>query len=267
MRVTSRRLRSALSTFKPLLKGKNGSSTAREWVSYLRGELAWLADALGGPRDAEVVRDEITALLAGEPAELVDPVAEARVGSSLQARHDTAFQKLLLTLSSERYLALLDDLDLLVQADIWGKEGRRPAVEVLPGLLRRTFGRTVRCAVHAEAMGPAQDDYEPALHEVRKAAKRTRYAADAVVGVLGKPVRRFTRRLSVVQECLGVLQDSVVIRAELLALAEAAAAEGEPTFTYGRLHALQQGAADRAIAAFATAWAQAEGAEQELPNC
>ena len=51
MRVATRRLRSALTTFKPLF--------AADVVRPLRDELKWLAGELGAARDAEVMRDRV----------------------------------------------------------------------------------------------------------------------------------------------------------------------------------------------------------------
>src|SRR5262249_14590139 len=48
MRVGCRRLRSDLRTFAPLLD--------KAWVARLRTELGWIAEVLGGARDAEVLR-------------------------------------------------------------------------------------------------------------------------------------------------------------------------------------------------------------------
>ena len=52
MRVAARRLRSALKTFGPLLDP--------EWAGSLRAELKWLADALAGARDNEVLLERLT---------------------------------------------------------------------------------------------------------------------------------------------------------------------------------------------------------------
>jgi len=48
------------------------------------------------------------------------------------------------------------------------------------------------------------------LHEVRKAAKRARYAAESVEGVYGAPARRFAEAMQELQDVLGEHQDSVV---------------------------------------------------------
>ena len=58
MRVATRRLRSALTTFKPLF--------AADVVRPLRGELKWLAGELGAARDAEVMRDRVRSAVEAE---------------------------------------------------------------------------------------------------------------------------------------------------------------------------------------------------------
>src|SRR5436190_23325302 len=50
-RVATRRLRSDLRTFSPLLDG--------EWLEALRDELRWLGAALGAVRDADVLADRL----------------------------------------------------------------------------------------------------------------------------------------------------------------------------------------------------------------
>ena len=52
--------------------------------------------------------------------------------------------------------------------------------------------------------------------------------------------------MEALQEVLGAHQDALVVQAVLVELADAAAAAGEDTFTYGRLHAREQARADEA---------------------
>jgi CHAD domain-containing protein len=75
------------------------------------------------------------------------------------------------------------------------------------------------------------------LHDVRKAAKRARYAAESVVAVFGKPAVRLATRMEKLQETLGEHQDSVVARQVIRELAVAAAGAGENGFTFGLLYA------------------------------
>jgi CHAD domain-containing protein len=81
-----------------------------------------------------------------------------------------------------------------------------------------------------------------------------RYATEAVMPVIGKPAARLQRRLSDVQDLLGIHQDTVVARAALRDLAVAAQAEGGNGFTYGLLHAAEARRAADAQAALPSAW-------------
>lgn len=102
----------------------------------------------------------------------------------------------------------------------------------------------------AEAAAAA-DDAAVALHSARKAAKRLRYAAEAVEPVGGKAARRLVRDARRVTSRLGELQDTMVSRSELLGLARAAdAGGGEPTFVCGRLHAREEARAERVASAY-----------------
>ena len=74
------------------------------------------------------------------------------------------------------------------------------------------------------------------MHDSRKAAKRARYAADALVPVDGKPARRLSKRMKQIQSELGGHQDTVMARAALRDLALRARRAGENAFTYGLLY-------------------------------
>ncbi|HEY3545419.1 MAG TPA: CHAD domain-containing protein, partial [Propionicimonas sp.] len=69
LRIAARRIRSALTTYAPVL--------APDGVDDLRAELRWLGQALSGARDAQVLRSHLDEVLAGEPEDLVlGPVRE-----------------------------------------------------------------------------------------------------------------------------------------------------------------------------------------------
>jgi len=71
MRVATRRMGSALATYRPLLDGRRSDE--------IRAELRWLAGLLGAARDAEVMRLRLTELVAKEPEELRDVTAIERL--------------------------------------------------------------------------------------------------------------------------------------------------------------------------------------------
>ena len=250
MRVATRRLRSALATFRPLFD--------RTVTDPLRAELAWLGDVLGAARDSEVIRDQLQALLAAEPPNLILGPAAKRIETTMNDRHATAHQAAVTALDDQRYFTLLDALDRLVSQPPLAATARTPGGDeapvhtVLP-LVARTWTRMTRLHKRIEhaaehvADPPAEkagvDDQvsrDRLLHELRKAAKRARYAAEAVAPVYGRKAHEWAARMEAIQESLGNHQDTVVIREQLRDIALAAHLDGEDTFIYGRLHALEQ---------------------------
>jgi CHAD domain-containing protein len=79
------------------------------------------------------------------------------------------------------------------------------AADVLPVLVRRPW-KHLQQAV--DQLG--EDPPDEALHEIRIRAKRMRYAAEAVAGVIGKPARQLAVAVAGVQGVLGDMQDAVV---------------------------------------------------------
>jgi CHAD domain-containing protein len=247
MRVATRRLRSALATFRPLLD--------RTETDPLRAELRWLAGVLGAARDAEVMHDRLRRLVAAEPRDLVLGEAQQRIDAVMVERHRTAHDQVLAELDGERYLRLLAALDDLVARPPFRPEAADDASQVLPRLVRRTWRRLDRAMTAAQAAprGAAQDEL---LHEVRKDAKRSRYAAEAVQPLFGAPAARYAEAVAELQESLGDFQDGVVTREVLRELATGGRRAGRDAFTFGRLHALEQVKAEAAVAA----WPEARAA-------
>ncbi|MFD0482703.1 CHAD domain-containing protein [Kineococcus sp. GCM10028916] len=236
MRVATRRLRSALRTFQPLL----GAPT-----KPLRDELRWLAAELGRARDAEVLRDRLVQAVASldvAPEDQPDDPAATgavpqRVAEQLGSDYRRAHDQVLLELDSERYQRLLDTLQEFVEHPATSPKARRPAGRELPKRVARTY-RTLAGLVAAAQDAPAGRERDELFHEARKAAKQVRYAAEAVAVVFGKDAKRFAAATTAVQEVLGEHQDSVVTRERLADLA--ARAEPEVAFAYGRLFAQEE---------------------------
>ena len=244
MRVATRRLRSALRTFGPLLD--------RAQTDPIRDELRWLSDVLGAPRDTEVMHARLRSLIAAEPPDLVlGPVLD-RVDQVLGARYAHAHAAAVRELDGARYLALLDVLHELAEDPPFSERAGGSVQDVLAPLVRRTWTRldtTMRQAERSPA-GPAQDEL---LHDARKLAKACRYAAEAVAPAFGRKATRFAAAMTALQEVLGEFQDGVVTRAVLRELGAASSKSGENGFTFGRLHGLEQARAD----ATAAGWPQA----------
>lgn len=230
MRVATRRLRSALSTYRPLLE--------REHTDPLRDELQWLGHLLGGARDAEVMKWRLQDLVAAQPAGTVHGPVGARVERELHERHKVAHADLMAGLDSDRYIRLLDALDdLVAHPPLTGRAGKNARKE-LPALVGRAAAKVDRAArvVHDSPDPQARDRR---LHEVRKTAKQARYAAESAAPVVGEPASGLAKRMEALQDVLGEHQDSVTARELVLELSVAAHLGGENGFTYGVLHAAE----------------------------
>jgi CHAD domain-containing protein len=233
MRVASRRLRSVLQTFRAVLPPES--------TEHLRGELKWLGEVLGAARDGEVMTGHLQDLLDQVPPELVLGPVVADVAGQLAPRRAAAVRAAVRALDSPRYLALLDELDALLAAPPATPAAAGPA-RSLRADVARAARRLRKRARRAEGLpdGPERDT---ALHETRKAAKRARYAADALTPSAGKPAARFAAQMKQLQTVLGDHHDTVVARAVIRDLAVRAHLAGDNAFTYGLLYQLDAGAA------------------------
>jgi len=206
MRVSARRARSVLATYSPLLE--------REDVATLRDELQWVGSTLGEARDAEVLQARIEGLLAAQPGSPDKELVARRIGAVLSERRTQGRSSTIDVLDSERYARLLESLTRLtaLAPDQWsdlGDGGREVA-----GLVLRDWKRFRRRA-RAAAAAPPGDERDAALHDVRKAAKRLRYAAESAVPVLGRRAVALAASCELLQDLLGEHHDSAVAR-ELL---------------------------------------------------
>jgi CHAD domain-containing protein len=227
MRVTTRRLRAVLQAF-PLVLPE--AATRR-----VRDELRWLGHVLGDARDLEVLDQYLQTALADLPVELVVGPARARVTAHFAAGQAAAREAVLAALDSERYFALLDDLDRLLAEPPQTAAAALPAEVVLPQAVAHAFRRTKR-RMRRAGRAPAGTERDVALHEARKAAKRARYAADATEPAIGRQARRFARRMKTVQSVLGDHQDAVTARAVAREIGMQAHLAGENAFSFGVLN-------------------------------
>ena len=227
MRVTTRRLRAALQAFPMVLP--------KQATAGLRDELRWLGQVRGDARDAEVLEQHFQAALADLPTELVIGPAKARVTMHFAPEQAAARKAVLKALDSRRYFRLLDDLDRLTDHPPQTAAATADADQVLPRAVARAYRRTKRRMGQA-MRAPACPARDIALHEARKAAKRARYAADAVEPVFGKRARRFAKRMKAVQTVLGDHQDAVTARTVARDIGMQAHLAGENAFSFGLLN-------------------------------
>ena len=246
MRVATRRMRSALATYRKLQEDA-------DTVKFLRDELKWLAGVLGQARDAEVMHERLKDMVAQEPVELVMGPVTRRIDIELGADYQRAHAKVLEALDDQRYFHLIDALESMLAAPPLAPLASKPANKVIPKLIKRDIKR-LRAAVQDAEHHPAGRSDHPALHEARKDGKRLRYAAEAAAPVNPHRAARLADAAHGVQKILGDHQDSVVTRELLRRLGAEAFLQGENGFSYGRLHALEQSVALDAEARFHRVW-------------
>lgn len=235
MRVATRRLRSALATFRSLF--------AEGSVEPLRAELKWLGEVLGRARDAEVMRLRLRQDAEAQPAELIVGPVLRRIDLELKQEYKEAHQAVVEALDGERYLELVTALEAFVADPPFAERASLPAKDEVAKLVRKSYRRVERAAAVVDGTETASGDavgHDHPLHEVRKAAKRARYAAESVQPVVGKPAKQLADAMEDIQETLGDHQDSVVERVWLRDLGMRAHLAGENPWTFGRLHGLAE---------------------------
>lgn len=226
LRVTARRLRSALKVFAPLLDVA--------WADQLRKELAWIAGELGAARDNEVLELRLLTGLSKIDAKGTAQAAAVvrrelnRGGRSIATDVATAMQ-------SDRYLALLDALVAAASAPRLSAAASATAAEALPPLMRSTWRRLARSVRSLRQNGP-----DEAWHATRIRAKQARYAADALVPVFGRPAKRLAAQLELVTELLGAHQDAAVAADAAASLATGEGVSGRGGYALGLLHEAQR---------------------------
>jgi CHAD domain-containing protein len=284
-RVAVRRLRSCLKTFRRAFEP--------EPSDHLVIELTWIGGLLGAARDAQVIADEIsdsfgrtrhvlgdlsqpersvpqTATAADEYRALADeitwiggllgvkrtsPVGADRIEKGIDGvrRVDDdvreARSALDAALMSDRYGVLLDEIAAFAFTPPFrsGDRGNRWLVR----RLRREIEQTTNLVGRAlTSTGSARD---AALHEVRKGAKRVRYAAETLEPRYGKKARRIVSTFESIQATLGTHHDAIVTQA---VLSERLSIESDLPAEVGGSELLdrERDRARESDAAFAAAW-------------
>lgn len=201
-RVATRRLRSCLKQFRPVLDGTE--------LRALDAMLRELAGAMGEARDLDVFLKDLGADLAAAAGP-----GERRLEALLRAargRREAAYAKLRTMLDGPEFRRLVWFAIRLAALRDWGAEATAEASAPLRPFALSTLGRRWK-RLRKKGAGIESLDAE-ALHEIRLEAKRMRYAAELFAPLWpGKAARRFIKRLSAVQDALGIANDTHVARA------------------------------------------------------
>jgi CHAD domain-containing protein len=203
MRVAVRRARSALSVFRGALP-PGALDTVRDGLKVLGARL-------GPTRDWDVFADETApAICRALPG---DARLERLAGAAERRRRDC--QKALAAwLDSAEFRLIGIELAWFAAARFWHEAADPQSGELPAPLPLADFARGVLQYRHRKLVssGKRMEELDiPALHGVRLRAKQARYAAEMFATLHhGKAASRFIKRLGVLQQRLGVLNDGAV---------------------------------------------------------
>jgi len=182
-RVATRRLRSDLQTFGPLLRDEKA----------LRRDLRELGKLLGKVRDRDVFLLRLT-----REAEAVEALK-----SAWSQRREAEWDQLQKYVQSDAFTRLALELVTWACATPVRDDCEVPALEIMGPLVRQRWIKLAELA-----RGPEPDP--PTLHRIRILAKRVRYGAEVVAPVGGKRARRFARAAERLQDILGEYRDATI---------------------------------------------------------
>ncbi len=210
MRSATRRARSVLATFRKLFD--------KSAVKDLEAELKWLGRILGPARDAEVMLERLRRHILELPGEQRSGPFQELVERELVAAHNAGYKEVLTTMGTGRYYRVLGSLEDFRDHAPARPKAFRPARKLTAELVDRAARRvdSSRKSFKRAAGGTARDT---TLHQVRKDAKRLRYAAESVTSIHGKSARTLAKRARRLQKVLGDHQDSIMASAFLRTLA------------------------------------------------
>jgi triphosphatase len=212
MRVATRRLRAALDLFDEVLPVR---------AAAFRTELGWMAAALGSVRDLDVQLEALDAMseavvswgdVFGSDGH--DPLSD--LSSLLSRARDSARAGMLAALDSVRWDRLLNGMASMVRQGPLRRSAatRLPAAVAVPDLVGARHAAVMKAARRAKRTGVAAD-----FHRVRIRCKRLRYSLEFTAELYGGRTNRYTRRLTGLQNQLGLMQDAEVAAARLVELA------------------------------------------------
>jgi inorganic triphosphatase YgiF len=198
LRIGLRRLRSALSAFRPLAD----TPPLRE----LEGRAQALARSVGELRDADVLIEDIYAPVAGV---IADDTGLPRLRAALLAHRACARERVRSVLCSEQWSVLQLHFALWPRT-IDDAEGLSlPVAKFARSALRKRWRKVAESGAHLDDLNIEQ------RHAMRKGLKTLRYTAEFFATLYPQhTARRFIREIRSLQEVFGYLND--VVAAERL---------------------------------------------------
>lgn len=203
MRVGLRRLRAALSLFKPLIAGKE--------LETIKEDLKWLGGGLADARDFDVFLKKTV-----RPMEKDVPAGLPALEEDIEARRRKGFARARKLVQSPRYRRILLKTALWLTGGDWaaGADDIRrdlrqgPLCDMARDILTARTAKVIRKLKRLDEMDDRQ------RHKLRIAVKKLRYAVGFFESLFGHGDRRkhFVARLEQLQSALGRLNDIRVHR-------------------------------------------------------
>ncbi len=190
-RVALRRIRSNLRTFRLALDPT--------WGTALRAECAWYADLLGQARDLHIIRDIVTK---SGPA-VVGTEDVLALEAVVAERSDAVFADIRAERAKPRRFQLTEQMMVLWDGPEFKPKAERPAAEILPRMLLRTWS-DLRGASRTARKNPVDAN----LHRLRIRLKDLRYGCETVALVAGGPAQKTAKACERMTTKLGDLHDA-----------------------------------------------------------
>jgi CHAD domain-containing protein len=247
MRVATRRLRAGLSLFAEALPATS---------TRLHDELGWIGGVLGGVRDLDVELGQLDEWAAALPE--ADRQAIDALRQLLEEQRAAARTELLAALESRRYRAFVERFGRMLRSERIARSGPSavPARVAGADLIESRF-RPFRKA--AERIDPLT---EPAdYHRLRIRCKRLRYTLEFLADVYPQHARPLVKRLTALQDLLGLHQDAdvAVERLRLLAVERGGELPPATVFAMGEIAERYRRTAEELRARFPAAYSRTKG--------
>ena len=227
-------------------------------LGALRAELAWARSTVEESRALDGTVDVLEELVEDLDPTLRQGPVEARVGIVVASRTAERRDAVTAMLAQPEWTSLLAHADQLVlTAPIAGHKPKQ-ATKILARALADAdaAAREAADTAIAEAQGSDRAG-EPQLGPVATAAATVATTARVTRGALGKQARKLADAADALAGALDERRRTEAVAHWLVDLGDLAHRAGEPSFTYGVLHAearARRAAADEALAAAVTAY-------------
>lgn len=198
-RVATRRMRALLRAARPGLDER--------WAEGLRTELGWLAGETNDGRDLDVLVEELEPRV--ERLGEADSESARRLMEGLTTGRSAARERVLAALASPRYFALVERLVAEAPHPKLAGSGLD-----LGALVSSEYRRMRKAARRA-----GREPGAAAMHKLRIAGKRVRYAAELAALPKDRRGQAFIRAAKDLQDVLGAHQDAVVAEERIRAIA------------------------------------------------